>query len=245
MKEYNNSPSHTPALNNRAFEIYEKMTEEAEIEKANRKAMPKKKDPLDFTRKRRAKEGMNLEKKIQKQWNSKMNTKKKKPTSNPRLNIADLLDEEEVEIEEKDTSTPSLVVPDIIISRKPKTKVKKTYGESKQDEAQRQLNSGALWFAKGDIKLEHALMEVKERGTMNGRGEKQITIPREWLIKQADEAFLEGKPFWYLPFAYKNDEAVYLIKPYDHELEMVQDLRRLEEENIKLKEIIKESESLS
>jgi hypothetical protein len=87
-----------------------------------------------------------------------------------------------------------------------------------------------MWHSKGDIKLHHALMECKERGSTNSKGEKTISIPKAWLEKQEKEAFQEQRPYWYLPFGYKNDDAIYLIKPYDHELELVYELRKAREE---------------
>ncbi len=92
-------------------------------------------------------------------------------------------------------------------------------------EAQRQPNSGATWRAKGDIKLEHALMECKERGTVTSKGEKQITIMKNWLDKMVIEAHQEARNYWYLPFGFNGDDDIYLIKPYDHEMELIYELR--------------------
>ncbi|MDK2600583.1 hypothetical protein QO179_24120 [Bacillus stercoris] len=83
-----------------------------------------------------------------------------------------------------------------------------------------------MWHSKGDIKLEHALMECKERGTTNSRGEKQITIPKLWIEKQEKEAFQEQRPYWYIPFGYKGDPGIYLVKSYDHEMELIYELRK-------------------
>lgn len=89
--------------------------------------------------------------------------------------------------------------------------------------------SGSLWFAKGDVVLHHALLECKERGTVNARGEKQITIPKEWLDKTEKEAFQGGKEYWYLPFGYKGSDEIYLVKPFDQEMQLVDELRRARE----------------
>ncbi|MFS1019874.1 hypothetical protein ACFC9N_11245 [Enterococcus casseliflavus] len=178
--------------------------------------------------------GMDLEKKVQDQWNSSFNKKKKKKVAKPSFGLED--DEIAAETSKKESPAPLSFNPYV-----KKTKLKQnssTYGFSKNNEAKRQVNSGAMWFAKGDIKLEHALMEVKERGTVNGRGEKTISIPKDWLVKQESEALQEQKDFWYLPFAYKNDDRIYLVKPYEQEISMIQDLRKLEEEKeVLLKEI--------
>jgi hypothetical protein len=89
--------------------------------------------------------------------------------------------------------------------------------------------SGSLWFSKGDVTLHHALLECKERGTVNSKGEKQITIPKEWLDKTELEAFQGGKPYWYLPFAYKGSDEIYLVKPFDQEMQLVDELRQARE----------------
>ena len=176
------------------------------------------------------KEGMLREKQITDQWNDAFSTKKqtrKKLHVKQRLSL-DL--EDEMPHEEE--------IRGIELNKSFSTKTPTTFIPQKKEEpeAKRQPNSGAMWYAKGDISFEHALMEVKERGTKNGRGEKTISIPKEWLDKQAEEAFLESKEFWYLAFAYKGDSDVYLIKPYDQEIELISELRKLQKENKKLKE---------
>lgn len=108
-------------------------------------------------------------------------------------------------------------------------------------EARRQPNSGAMWHSKGDIKLAHALMECKERGSTNSKGEKQITIPKEWLDKMELEAFQEARDYWYLPFAFKGTDDIYLVKPFNHEMQIINDLRQareyIEELEAKIKEL--------
>lgn len=108
-------------------------------------------------------------------------------------------------------------------------------------EAKRQPNSGAMWHSKGDIKLSHALMECKERGTTNARGEKQITIPKEWLDKMEKEAFQESREYWYLPFGYKGSDDIYLVKPFDHEMQIINELRAAREEIERLEGLLKGS----
>jgi hypothetical protein len=111
--------------------------------------------------------------------------------------------------------------------RKPITDKPRFQVES--DEAQRQPNSGATWRAKGDIKLYHALMECKQRGTLSSKGEKQIAIMKDWLDKLEIEAFQENREFWYLPFGFKGSDDIYLVKPYEHEIQMVLELRQARE----------------
>lgn len=199
-------------------------------QKAYNRQENKKERRNDVYREKERKKGMALEKKVQGQWNASFNQKKRKVVKKPRLDL-------DTQMEEA-VSSPSSSLSFNPFTRTVPSKgkqAKSIYGSTKTNEATRQVNSGAMWHSKGDIKLEHALMEVKERGTVNGRGEKTISIPKEWLVKQEAEAFQEQKLFWYLPFAYKNDDQVYLIKPYEHEIQLIQDIRSLEEENERLR----------
>lgn len=193
-------------------EFQEKMRVREENKEAEKHAIVK-------SYKKEKKEGMGFEKRVAGAWNSKFgDKKKKKPVAKPRISVD--FDDEPEEVEEDE----GVVAPDFLgVTPKPVKKYEKP-------EAQRQVNSGAMWHSKGDIKLHHALMECKERGSTNSRGEKTISIPKAWLEKQELEAFQEQRPYWYLPFGYKNDEAIYLIKPYDHELELVFELRQAREE---------------
>lgn len=93
----------------------------------------------------------------------------------------------------------------------------------------RQPNSGAIWSMPGDITTEEALMECKERGSTTSKGEKQIAINKTWLEKIAYESRTSGKPYWYLPFHYKGDGDIYLVKDFDHELEMIHQIKILKE----------------
>lgn len=170
------------------------------------------------------KEGMAFEKRVAAQWNKKFGGDKKKKVAKPRFDMqADIPDigASTIETARIDASKISGILQPLDGSK---------INKPKRDEAQRQFNSGAFWHSKGDIKLEHALMECKERGTVNARGEKQITIPKDWLTKQEKEAFQEQRPYWYLPFGYKGDDSVYLVKPYDQEMEMIYEMRKLREE---------------
>lgn len=191
-------------------EFQEKIRKREENKEAEKNAIVK-------THKKEKKEGMGFEKRVAGAWNDKFGTKKKKTVAKPRINVD--FDDEPEEIEDEGFVAPSF------LGNTPKP-VKKY----EKPEAVRQVNSGAMWHSKGDIKLHHALMECKERGSTNSRGEKTISIPKAWLEKQELEAFQEQRPYWYLPFGYKNDEAIYLIKPYDHELELVFELRKAREE---------------
>ena len=188
-----------------------------------------KKAPLK-TYKKEKKEGMAFEKKVANQWNQKFGSKKKKKVAKPRIDVEAIINDEPEQIEEKETAIPSFLGT--------QSKKKKPVYEKK--EAQRQANSGAMWHSKGDIKLEHALMECKERGTTNSRGEKQITIPKLWIEKQEKEAFQEQRPYWYIPFGYKGDPGIYLVKSYDHEMELIYELRKAREEIERLESLLNE-----
>lgn len=191
-----------------------------EAREANREA---EKNALVKSYKKEKKEGMGFEKRVAAQWNDKFGTKAKKKVAKPRLDM--LMDEEEVVQPLRPGLTSSNGRKNMPLGKRPPAPP-----SQKKPEAQRQPNSGAMWHAKGDIKLEHALMECKERGTTNSRGEKTISIPKEWIDKQIKEAFQEQRPYWYIPFGYKGDDGVYLIKSYDHEMELIYDLRQAREE---------------
>lgn len=181
------------------------------------------------------KEGMDLENRVTNRWNDGMSgpKKRKEPNVKKRFSL------EMENTKEEQVSESGIQVSKGFSSKSPSIAPKK---KSVQKEAKRQPNSGAMWYAKGDVLLDHALMEVKERGSKNARGEKTISIPKEWLTKQADEAFQERRDYWYLGFAYKNDDEIYLIKPYDHEIELIKEIRRLAEENEHLKNTLEKTQ---
>lgn len=206
-------------------ERQEKLRKREENKEAEKNALVK-------TYKKEKKEGMAFEKRVASQWNTKFGGgKQKKKPAKPRLDM--LMDEPGEEEDNKDETPMYQATPIKPIQRRqvaPKV------------EAVRQANSGAMWHAKGDIKLEHALMECKERGTVNSRGEKTISIPKLWIEKQEKEAFQEQRPYWYIPFGYKGDDGIYLVKSYNHEMEMIYEMRKLREENEMLKQKLEEKE---
>jgi hypothetical protein len=111
-----------------------------------------------------------------------------------------------------------------------------------KDVARRQRASGALHYALGDMITEEqitaALAEYKERGQISVSGEKQITIKKEWLKKLADEAKEMRRDYYFLPFAFKGDEKIYVAMDYDLLLSYVQTIQFLAETNSMLKELI-------
>ncbi len=68
-------------------------------------------------------------------------------------------------------------------------------------------NSGATPFSKGDVKTELFLIEAKTVTTER----KSFTIKREWLDKNAEEAFAMGKLYNALAFDFGDGEQHYII----------------------------------
>jgi hypothetical protein len=106
--------------------------------------------------------------------------------------------------------------------------------KNSKDVARRQLASGALHFALGDMITEESLTaslaEFKERGSVDARGNKQITIKRDWLEKLAEEARHMGKDYYFLPFTFKGDDKDYVALEYDILLSYVQTIQQLAEQ---------------
>lgn len=69
-------------------------------------------------------------------------------------------------------------------------------------------NSGATDFSKGDIRTIQFLLECKTKTTPS----KQITIHKEWLLKNRQEALFMGKPYSALAFSFgPGEENHYII----------------------------------
>ncbi|UYX56037.1 hypothetical protein M3Y14_34210 (plasmid) [Bacillus thuringiensis] len=113
-----------------------------------------------------------------------------------------------------------------------------------KDIARRQLASGALHFALGDMITEEALTaalaEFKERGTTDSRGAKQITIKKEWLTKLKEEARQMGRDYYFLPFTFKGSTDDYVAMEYDMLLRYIQTIQILLEQNRLLTQQIKD-----
>ena len=72
------------------------------------------------------------------------------------------------------------------------------------------LNSGATAKEKGDEQIEgiiHIMEELKTQEPERGKGCKSFAIKRHWLNKLHVEALRENKEFWYLKFAFNEDEG--------------------------------------
>jgi hypothetical protein len=99
--------------------------------------------------------------------------------------------------------------------------------------AREQTNSGALYFAPGDIATEEFLLEAKERG-IKATGETQFTITKKILDKIEEEAGL-SKP-GIVTFGFKNNAEIYSISKFDLLLELYQTIDTLRRENVWLRE---------
>jgi hypothetical protein len=89
--------------------------------------------------------------------------------------------------------------------------------KSKSNVARRRPNSGAIWNIPGDIYTKEELIECKERGSKNSRGQSQITIQKVQLSKIQQEALLVNKKPYYI-FSFKEDPEYYVVKTFEDEL---------------------------
>lgn len=108
--------------------------------------------------------------------------------------------------------------------------VRKKYNRymRRADEARETPNSGAIWTMPGDIYTEDALIECKQRGQITSRGEKQITITREMLLKIAKEAGTTRIPL--LAFGFKgHPDEVYMMGDFNVFLELIQINKQLKD----------------
>lgn len=68
-------------------------------------------------------------------------------------------------------------------------------------------NSGATKFSKGDVRTEHWLFEAKTKTTPS----ESMSIKREWLDKNAEEAFAMGKSYNALVIDFGYGENYYIV----------------------------------
>ena len=68
-------------------------------------------------------------------------------------------------------------------------------------------NSGATMFSKGDIRTENWLIEAKTKTTES----QSMSIKKEWLDKNAEEAFAMGKQYSALVFDFGCGENYYIV----------------------------------
>jgi hypothetical protein len=109
-------------------------------------------------------------------------------------------------------------------------KYNKTIKKSKEI-AQKQIASGALHFALGDMiteeELTSAIAEFKQRGELSSSGQKQITIKKDWLDKLKKEANIMKKDYYFLPFSFKESDDIYVVLDYDILLSYIQTIQIL------------------
>jgi hypothetical protein len=110
-------------------------------------------------------------------------------------------------------------------------KVGRAYDIKTGKQSIQQPNSGALWFAPGDVITEEFLIECKER-KLTARGEKQFTITKEMLDKIDKEAG-SSRP-GVLAFGFKGTDDIYLVADYNIWLDLVQQNNQLKSANEKL-----------
>ena len=71
-------------------------------------------------------------------------------------------------------------------------------------------NSGAIMFGAGDVVLDNWLIECKTKTSPS----ESMSIKKEWLKKNEEEAFAMGKPYSALCFSFgdlHNDRQYYII----------------------------------
>lgn len=101
--------------------------------------------------------------------------------------------------------------------------------------AHRQIASGALHFALGDMiteeELTASLAEFKERGSKDAKGAKTITIKKEWLDKLQEEARQMNRDYYFLPFTFKGSDTDYVAMDFNILLSYIQTIQALLEHN--------------
>lgn len=68
-------------------------------------------------------------------------------------------------------------------------------------------NSGASAFSKGDVRNDNWLIECK---TLT-EPKKSHTIKKEWLVKNAEEAFAMNKPYNALAFDFGDGDNYFIV----------------------------------
>lgn len=108
------------------------------------------------------------------------------------------------------------------------------YADRRKNSVSRRPGSGSIWSMPGDIITESELIECKERGTVSSKGVKTISISKEQLCKIKHEAYHANRDVWYYLFRYKGDTDIYLVKDYDDELAMLQQIQTLKKRIVEL-----------
>lgn len=105
--------------------------------------------------------------------------------------------------------------------------VKKWNKTNIKNKAIRTPNSGALSNFLGDVVTSDDLLECKERGTTTSKGVKSFTISLDWILKAKREMISSGKSNWYIPFRFKGNDEIFIIKDFNHELELLETIEQL------------------
>jgi len=108
-------------------------------------------------------------------------------------------------------------------------------------DAVRQIQSGAQWFATGDVADAIVHIEAKERqgNEIVSRGEKSFTIEKKWLDKAVQEAEVSSKPS-FLPFRFKGDTNIHVVTQWKYIADLIRMVKSFMIENDKKEVIIKE-----
>jgi len=69
------------------------------------------------------------------------------------------------------------------------------------------VNSGATPFSKGDVRNDLFLIECKTKTTPSN----SITVKREWIDKNKEEAFAMNKPYSAVAISFGDDENYFII----------------------------------
>jgi hypothetical protein len=96
-------------------------------------------------------------------------------------------------------------------------------------ETKRQIASGALWYAPGDVDDPIAFFECKERTPTEANGSKSFSLKRNWLEKAKAESKTEGKPM-FLPFRFKGDKDIWVTTTWEDISELITTIKSLMKE---------------
>lgn len=96
-------------------------------------------------------------------------------------------------------------------------------------EAERQVRSGALWFAPGDVKDDLLLAEAKDHLILDSKGNKTMSIKKDVIDKIIEEAKMLGKYPGFI-WRYKGDPQRYAVQPFEDLAAMIQLLKSYTQE---------------
>jgi hypothetical protein len=102
------------------------------------------------------------------------------------------------------------------------------YSKKQEDRTAKNLggkvtpNSGAPAFCAGDVKLDNFLIECKTCTTPK----QSMSIKKDWILKNKEEAFMQHKRFSALAFDFGGDENYYILdeKTFKYFIRLLQDM---------------------